>query len=184
MSAFRRFLVLVPLCLPAAAGCDVEHHGAAEHVVPEHRPSDIFDASEKIQMRAIRLTSTPPPAGEEAQRLENELRDIVGWTPEIAADTDLTEEQWLPIYRAAEQLSLQLRNVSRPPDQETINRIASFKELLVRQGELLLAESDEPEPSGEIDSPDRGPDAEEPAETDIPETAVDDAGPTSEETAR
>ena len=35
----------------------------------------------------------------------DELHDLVEWTPEITADTDLSESDWLPIYEHCESIT-------------------------------------------------------------------------------
>ncbi|MEM8912809.1 MAG: hypothetical protein AAGC97_13665 [Planctomycetota bacterium] len=37
------------------------------------------------------------------------ISDIVSWIPEIAADTNLTEQDWIPLDDAAQLLSRDLR---------------------------------------------------------------------------
>lgn len=95
-------------------GCGVEKDSLFEedHEVPPHWPSNLTDAAEKIEQRLALLAgkSSEPPVERQkhdaqqrdAELSESELRDLVAWIPEIVADTDLTEEQWLPVYELCE----------------------------------------------------------------------------------
>ena len=39
----------------------------------------------------------------------SEIVDLVSWVPEVAADTNLSEADWLPLYHASESLMANLR---------------------------------------------------------------------------
>jgi len=74
-----------------------------DHVLPDHWPVDLDDTSSKIRERLVLLDSQ----GDDTSR--RELDDLIAWVPEIAADSDLTESQWLPIYNASEALRSSIR---------------------------------------------------------------------------
>lgn len=102
---FSRWLVLghvfaaLSLCL--FIGCDGERETLHEldHENPPHWPSNMSDAADKIQYRVAALLSDSSEAV-----VRKELEELISWTPEIAADTDLTESDWIPIYELSETL--------------------------------------------------------------------------------
>jgi hypothetical protein len=135
-----RFLYIIFLAF-AVNGCanpssDGEYE-KVEHFVPAHWPSDLLDASSKIEDRTLQLSGK---TAANAPALEGELRDIVGWIPEIAADTELTEEQWDPLYFASEELSKRLAKMPRPLDDATLKAIAEYRNLLSETAKLLPPE--------------------------------------------
>jgi hypothetical protein len=135
-----RFLYMILLAV-AVTGCgnrssDGEYE-KVEHFVPAHWPSDLLDASSKIDERTSQLSGQ---AKADAPAIERELRDIVGWVPEIAADTDLSEEQWNPVYFASEKLSKRLSKMPRPLDDATLKAIDEYRNLLSETAKLLPQE--------------------------------------------
>lgn len=140
-------LILVTGTGGCARPTDGEDYEKVEHFVPLHWPKDLEDAAAKISERTSRLSGQ---AGAETVATENQLRDIVGWAPEIAADTDLTEQQWNPVYEASEALSKRLAKMRRPLDDTTLGAIDDFCKLLVSTHRLLPLEEpmpvDVPEP--------------------------------------
>jgi hypothetical protein len=130
-------------------------HQTAEHFVPDHWPADLPDAAAKVAQRASALagpscepSNIPPgesrpddPVADRSPMIEKELRDIVGWVPEIAADTPLTEAQWMVVYEASESLSKRLRKIRRPLDDETLGVIDGYRGLLVKTAKMLGEDS-------------------------------------------
>lgn len=135
-----RFLYITLLAV-TVAGCGNhsvdDDHEKVEHFVPIHWPSDLLDASSKIEQRTSQLSGKSTT---DALTIENQLRDIVGWVPEIAADTDLTEEQWNPVYFASEKLSKRLAKMPRPLDDATLGEIDEYRKLLAETAKLLPPE--------------------------------------------
>lgn len=74
-----------------------------DHHQPAHWPIDLGDAAAK--MRECLTTES----FSQDHTVQQELSDLVSWTAEVAADTDLTEKEWLPIYNASEALLANLR---------------------------------------------------------------------------
>ncbi|MEC8474407.1 MAG: hypothetical protein VXZ38_07155, partial [Planctomycetota bacterium] len=73
----------------------------------------------------------------------SEIIDIVSWVPEIAADTDLTEEDWIPIDEQAQSLSKRLAKQENLDDdkQQFANQLCD----LIEQSAALLNEDAEAE---------------------------------------
>jgi len=142
------------------SGCTDSQHDPMneklEHVVPGHWPTDLVDAAAKINHRAARLSGqsahvSAQPADsqllvedtlvEDTKVVENQLRDIVGWVPEIAADTDLTEAQWLPLHHASQALSKRLSTMRRPLDDAMLGAIDDYCKQLIEAAKLLPQDS-------------------------------------------
>jgi hypothetical protein len=70
-----------------------------DHDHPEHWPSDLADTASKIDQRMQRIVQNSSDAEATA-----ELKDLISWCPELAGDTDLTEQQWQPIFDLSESL--------------------------------------------------------------------------------
>lgn len=104
-----RVLVLVCFCI-SSLGCEgqndheeqsVEHsHAGHSHDVAEHWPRDLLDLKFKLRGRMDKWRANDGDRG----KLQEQIVDLIQWTPEIAADTDLSESQWLPIYENTQEL--------------------------------------------------------------------------------
>lgn len=94
------------------AGCGTEQESLyeLEHELPAHWPRDLTDASQKISQRMQMLSSEPGDA-----QAATELRELVEWIPEIAADSELPEEHWLTIYDLCEAMRNHLYDPSIGP---------------------------------------------------------------------
>lgn len=117
----------------ALIGCGGEKESLheLEHEIPPHWPMDFSDAISKMEQRVGTLKST-----HRSNEIQTELLDIVGWVPEIAADTDLSEEAWVPIYRVCETLRRHLEkgDVDVSAYQEDFDRLYE----LLRESQLEL----------------------------------------------
>jgi hypothetical protein len=86
----------------AIAGCQNSKQSLYEeidHETPAHWPSDMADAASKIHSRLELLASQPDDSV-----ARSELVDLVSWCAEVAADTDVSEQQWMPIYEYCEAI--------------------------------------------------------------------------------
>ncbi len=93
-----------------------------DHAVAAHWPSGLQDVAVKLRERM-----TP---GDVTSTSIAEVKGIVGWTAEIAADTNMTEQDWIPIYHAAESLSANLRQVDAEFTEADRRQIESLCELI------------------------------------------------------
>ena len=99
---------LVLFLLAATIGCQESKQSLYEeidHQTHAHWPSDLVDADSNIRLRLDLLALQPSD-----KIVESELVDLVSWCAEVAADTDLTEQQWLPIYEQTEALRKRLQS--------------------------------------------------------------------------
>ena len=103
--ANRIILMTLMICLVCLSGCSNETEKNSlfddDHEIPSHWPSNLGEAVVKIRGRLIRLD-------EQDETVAAELFDLVSWTPELAAETSMSESQWNPIYDASESLRLRL----------------------------------------------------------------------------
>ncbi|EMI20676.1 hypothetical protein RMSM_02394 [Rhodopirellula maiorica SM1] len=72
-----------------------------DHAVADHWPSDLADVAAKLRERLNNENVD--------EHTTHEIEDLVSWTAEIAADTNLCESDWLPLYHASESLMANLR---------------------------------------------------------------------------
>lgn len=110
------------------AGCGGQDHTTKtslfedHHAIAAHWPTDLMDVSVKLRER-MSLPEVNPEA-------LAEIKDLVSWTAEVAADTNLTEADWLPIYRASESLTANLRNAKETITPDHRAQLKSFCELI------------------------------------------------------
>jgi hypothetical protein len=123
----------VPWLFAILVGCGGEKESLheMEHEIPAHWPADFHDAISKMEQRIGTLKST-----HRSPETLMELVEIVGWVPEIAGDTDLPEELWVPIYRICETLRrhLEKSDVEIAAYQEDFDRLFG----LLRDSQLEL----------------------------------------------
>jgi len=94
------------LLLAVFGGCRKESGANEEHLahlLPAHWPENLADACLKLDHRLTALQ-----VDEQAQPERKELVEIISWLPEIAADTELNEAQWQPLYDQSESLRTKL----------------------------------------------------------------------------
>ena len=112
------------LLIVAVAGCAQEKESLHDddHELPAHWPSSMADAADKIEQR-LGIVSKPAT---DAGPARAELKDLVEWAPEIAADTDLPEADWNPIYETSETIRRHMaaEDISVSAFQEDIERLS------------------------------------------------------------
>lgn len=96
------FLMLLVSMAGCAGQADSDDHHLS-HVLPPHWPKDLADAALKLEQRWKLVRDD-----EQAIKERSELSEIVSWLPEVAADTDLDEQQWQPLYDQSESLRVKL----------------------------------------------------------------------------
>ena len=168
-------LMTLTLMLGMAAGCSQsstdqaahDDHEEHDHFVPVHWPSDITDIATKIDVRKVALSADGVSSEKRRKVLKKELVDIVGWAPEIAADSYLKESEWVPIYEESLRLSQRLNRMGLVLDDETAGELQRFSEL-IRKSAALEANN----------RPNRL--SEEQESSDGAETTVDD-GPSADD---
>ncbi|MCG6156594.1 hypothetical protein [Rubinisphaera margarita] len=95
----RLCVVAASLLLSVFSGCisskEDEEHG--EHVIPAHKPADFVVAVDILHSRIHSSLET--------EESVLELRDIIGWLPELAAQTDLAKDEWDRVHEVSRTLA-------------------------------------------------------------------------------
>lgn len=139
-----RLLTLVSILglLATLCGCQ---KGAAEeeeaHHIPGHLPADFDQALTRVEQLVAHLKDGVALEAMPAEvNVETELRDVVRWLPELAAQSDLKEADWNVVDGATIELIEQFSSEKAPPEKwigkgETFAKIAELPERLaeVRQ---------------------------------------------------
>jgi hypothetical protein len=124
------------LCL--AAGC---HSGASsateeeDHQAPPHKPAGFVQALPAIRDRLAEFQSSDAPFDREARRQQaRELKDIIQWLPEMAAETDLRKADWDNVNAASKRMAVRWdeiapRLVDRPSESGDAGISALEREL-------------------------------------------------------
>ena len=93
--------LLLAVC-GGAVGCQAANEEAGEssygHVIPAHKPESFPAAVTWLEKQK----QTTEPLEEQAYR---ELKDVVQWLPELAAETDLKKTEWDQIHAITQQWS-------------------------------------------------------------------------------
>ncbi|OYP38817.1 hypothetical protein [Rhodopirellula sp. MGV] len=144
MSGTRSIYSIVGVLVSAllTAGCtsddrDHQSHFDHDHLVVEHWPDDLTDVSRKIRKE---LDATKDASGEKSASIDR-IRELVSWGPEFAADSELTERQWIPIADASTALTKRLDTreaILTPEDRDAVLR---FCDLIDRAATSLAIEN-------------------------------------------
>jgi hypothetical protein len=107
-----------------------------DHERPPHMPANFPQAVAELRRRHLLWTaSTFAREARPTDPKHQELYDIVGWLPMLAADSDLTEAEWLPVKHATDRLTAFYGN--SVPGQDAVK--ASRSPESIRQAERDLA---------------------------------------------
>lgn len=128
MRESRSFVASIPsvallLCL-GLTGCEtastVSEGDHLEHHIPEHKPATFADAVEQVRSRNDRLAAEFESADMPAvDRQLTELLDIVGWLPEIAADSPMKKPQWDQANAVSRELLLFYQGIAATTKRQT-----------------------------------------------------------------
>ncbi|TWT29636.1 hypothetical protein [Blastopirellula retiformator] len=88
-----------------AAGCGAQTEEHAEHRDPPHYPNGFVGAVQRLRAIEVaasekRLIASAHPDGD----VVREAADLVRWLPELAADTDLSRDDWNEMFAATASL--------------------------------------------------------------------------------
>ena len=127
----HRFSTLMIFCLIQVvfAGCNGHEsakktHFESDHYVPAHWPSDLSDLNAKLRNRLVQK-NTPPD-----DQLFAEIRDLVGWTGEVAADAGLIESDWVSLHEKSELITGRLQESRDLADSELRKELADLCDLI------------------------------------------------------
>lgn len=93
-----------------------------DHAVAAHWPDDLADVAVKLRDRLS--------ASAWNEQSIREIEDLVSWTAEVAADTNLPEADWLLLYHASESLRESLHGAKGSLSEESRTRIESLCRLI------------------------------------------------------
>jgi hypothetical protein len=91
-------------CLAGCLAAPDETDERLEHHIPAHKPATLVAAIAELERRNPGATSRHEAAGN-SERDRAELRDIIGWLPELAADSDLRKSEWESIQQSSAELA-------------------------------------------------------------------------------
>jgi hypothetical protein len=141
------------LCLLPTTGCTESGASAAhdeqhnEHFIPEHKPANFAEAVEEIKHRSTHLTQHAGHGHDDEAVEFQELVDIVDWLPELAADSDLNEVDWM----AARDSGLALESIiAGCRDQDGTLRLDGLADATAPQLQslqALVSRAGRPEPA-------------------------------------
>ena len=73
-----------------------------------HKPVGFVEAVQAIHRRLAKLHASDAPTDREARRRQSdELKDIIQWLPELAAETDLRKADWDAVNASSKRMALE-----------------------------------------------------------------------------
>ena len=156
----RELVLLLAVCVIMAGGCShqasapdqegiaadsTDHHdGVHDHSHPHeslHLNSISFAAATRRLPRRIWVVATEWKAGhrEHATDATNQLHELVRFLPELAADTDLGESDWLTVHETCGQMASIIKSWSTgrsSPTGQEIDSLVVLSERLKPLAEL------------------------------------------------
>ena len=136
--------------LIAVVGCgshDDDHHEDEhlEHFVPAHKPANYSALVEQLEKRIAQQTQVSGSGEGTAEASHSatarqELIDIIGWIPELAADSELRKQEFETAVSAGATLSLALgfekpAEGTAPVDQSSIPKLLEELKALVSKSQ-------------------------------------------------
>lgn len=147
-SSLSRF-TMVAMIVSCLIGCGSQDappktsHFEHDHLVASHWPNDLADAATKIRERLIWIETGEVPEHhahddhehddhhhDHKQDPKTEIFDLVSWVPEVAADTNLSEADWLPLHHASQSLTTNLRAAQNGLSRDDRSQIKSLCQLI------------------------------------------------------
>ena len=140
--------------LVAFVGCgsDEDHHEDhhhdehLEHFVPAHKPADYAALVEQLEKRIAQQSASSgssegAPAADQSATARQELIDIIGWIPELAADSELRKQDFDTAVAAGKSLSIALgfekpAETSTPVDQSSVPKLLNELKALVSKSQI------------------------------------------------
>ncbi|MFO1002023.1 MAG: hypothetical protein U0936_16945 [Planctomycetaceae bacterium] len=141
-TTYTSVLIAVIGCNSQEAQHEDEH---LEHFVPAHKPTDYAALVDQLETRIAQQTQSTgsgdgtPTAGQSATQRQ-ELMDIIGWIPELAADSELQKKDFEMAVSAGAKLSLALGFEtpgagSPPADHSSIPKLLEELKALVSKSQ-------------------------------------------------
>lgn len=119
-----------------------------EHFVPAHKPIDYAALVEQLEKRIAQQSSSSGagegvPAAEQFATARQELIDIIGWIPELAADSELQKKEFETAVVAGRKLNLALgfekpSEGTKAVDAESIPKLLDELKALVSKSQISM----------------------------------------------
>lgn len=93
---------------------------------PPHWPNSIFQASDRLAEILQETDATAPPSGISPQQ---EIMDLVGWLPILAADSDLDRKTFDRIDEASMRIYQRWKALPQPPDLASLTSDTDVREM-------------------------------------------------------
>lgn len=118
-----------------------------DHHIAAHWPSDLADLSAKLSVRIASVKTGSPIDDEDHHHehghehddhdddrepvpMRDQIEDLVDWVGEIAADTNLSEADWIPLYEKSESVSANLKSNSGELTDDDLRELESLCQLI------------------------------------------------------
>jgi hypothetical protein len=103
---FRMGVLAAATC--AFAGCPASRSSAVQeesHDAPAHKPAGFVDAVQVIRVRLAQFQGIDRTADRQVLlRQAGEMKDIIQWLPELAAETDLRKADWEHVSASSQRM--------------------------------------------------------------------------------
>ena len=139
---FRGLLIALLCCAMGIVGCgeakqspDDEH---LEHFVPSHKPKDFGHLVEQLALRVPQLAPAALTGGDDDHAtVVQEMSDIIGWIPELAADSELIKADFDSAVATGNKLSAVYAERFGPKKPKAVE-VAEFEPLIEALRKLVL----------------------------------------------
>lgn len=126
-------------CIFTLSGCgssaeshaDEHHDEHLEHFVPSHKPKTFTDLVDQLALRAPKLNEAGQPNNRDKARATalQEFSDIIGWIPELAADSELMRADFESAVATGNKLTTTFAGTPGP-DQAKSFEAATIESLI------------------------------------------------------
>ena len=118
---------------------DQDDHEHLEHFVPAHKPKDFAELVDQLALRLPQLATTTDGGSESATTSRRELADIIGWIPELAADSELKKAGFESAVATANKLAKILEGTTAGANTKTVD--VAVYEPMIKELRQLIPES-------------------------------------------
>jgi hypothetical protein len=111
-------------CGSSAESHEDEHHDEhLEHFVPSHKPKTFTELVDQLALRATTLNEAgQPDDGDKARATAlQEFSDIIGWIPELAADSELMRADFESAVATGNKLTTAFAETLGPQKMKAID---------------------------------------------------------------
>jgi hypothetical protein len=121
-------LLMLAGCGATEQASDLPEAPHLEHFVPAHKPKDFSSLVDQLALRFPQLGSAGSNAdpNNQAENAQQELADIIGWIPELAADSELKKADFESAVAAANKLAKFFEEL-RPQQMRRPSMLAVFR---------------------------------------------------------